>query len=214
MFLKKIRFILIITLFYQTPLFSKSAGFYDFNSQNLSKYFSGIVAFENKDNTEALEFFNSSKILIENHDPYLKRYLYSLVLENKVNKAINLIKNNKNRDNTNFFDAHLLLILAELKKGDFKKAYDQLNKLTKIADKDKFNLAILESLRQYIYVFKEKVILSGFFSCFTSFSGFIYFLHEILSQGDWIKFIIFLNSVILLNLFTMYFGFWICRKIT
>ena len=62
--------------------------------------------------------------------------------------------------------------------------------------------------------FKEKVILSGFFSCFTSFSGFIYYLHKILSQGDWIKFIIFLNSVILLNLFTMYFGFWISRKIT
>ena len=62
--------------------------------------------------------------------------------------------------------------------------------------------------------FKEKFILSGFFSCFTSFSGFIYFLHKILSQGDWIKFIFFLNSVILLNLFTMYFGFWISRKIT
>ena len=60
----------------------------------------------------------------------------------------------------------------------------------------------------------EQVLLSGFFSCFTSFSGFIYFLHKILSQGDWIKFLIFLNSVILLNLFTMYFGFWISRKIT
>ena len=62
--LKKIRFILIITLFYQTPLFSKSLSFDKFNSQDLSKYFSGIVAFENKDNTEALKFFNSSKILI------------------------------------------------------------------------------------------------------------------------------------------------------
>jgi len=161
MFLKKIRFILIITLFYQTPLFSKSPGFNNFNSQNLSKYFSGIVAFENKDNTEALEFFNSSKILIDNHNPYLKRYLYSLVLEDKVNKAISLVKNNKEKENTNFFDAYLLLVLDDLKKGDFKKAYNQLNKLTKIADKDKFNLAILESLRQYIYVFKEKVILNN-----------------------------------------------------
>ena len=161
MFLKKIRFILIITLFYQTPLLSKSTGFTDFNSQNFSKYFSGIVAFENKDNTKALEFFNSSRILIENHDPYLKKYLYSLVLENKVNKAINSVKSNKDRDNTNFFDAHLLLILADLKKGDFQKAYDQLNKLTNINNKDRFNLAILESLKQYIYVFKEKKILNN-----------------------------------------------------
>ena len=30
----------------------------------------------------------------------------------------------------------------------------------------------------------EKILLSGFFSCFTSFSGFIYFLYKILNQGD------------------------------
>ena len=160
MLLKKILFILIITLFYKTPLFSKSAGFENFNSQNFSKYFSGIVAFENKDNSEALKFFDSSRILIENHDPYLRRYLYTLVLENKVNKAINLIKSNKERDNTNFFDAYLLLVLDDLKKRDFEKAYDKLNNFSKLTNKDRFNLAILESLKQYIYVFKEKKILN------------------------------------------------------
>ena len=61
---------------------------------------------------------------------------------------------------------------------------------------------------------KEKILLSGFFSCFTSFSGFIYFLYKILNQGDWIKFIIFFNLIIIVNLFTMLFGFWISRKIT
>ncbi|MCQ9203570.1 MAG: CrcB family protein [Prochlorococcus marinus CUG1436] len=60
----------------------------------------------------------------------------------------------------------------------------------------------------------EKILLSGFFSCFTSFSGFIYFLHTILNQGNWIKFIIFFNLIIIVNLFTMLFGFWISRKIT
>ena len=61
---------------------------------------------------------------------------------------------------------------------------------------------------------KERSMLSGFFSCFTSFSGFIYFLYKIFNQGDWIKFIIFFNLIIIINLFTMYFGFWISRKIT
>ena len=61
---------------------------------------------------------------------------------------------------------------------------------------------------------KEKILLSGFCSCFTSFSGFIYFLYTILNQGDWIKFIIFFNLIIIVNLFTMLFGFWISRKIT
>jgi len=37
----------------------------------------------------------------------------------------------------------------------------------------------------------KKILLSGFVSCFTSFSGFMYFLYTILNQGDWVKFIIF-----------------------
>jgi len=60
----------------------------------------------------------------------------------------------------------------------------------------------------------EKILLSGFFSCFTSFSGFIFFLYKILNQGDWIRFFIFFNLIIIVNLFTMLFGYWISRKIT
>ena len=60
----------------------------------------------------------------------------------------------------------------------------------------------------------EKILLSGFFSCFTSFSGFIYFLYKILIQGELMKFMIFFNLIIIVNLFTMFIGFWISRKIT
>jgi len=60
----------------------------------------------------------------------------------------------------------------------------------------------------------KKILFSGFFSCFTSFSGFIYFLYKILNQGELIKFIIFFNLIIIVNLLTMLFGFWISRKIT
>ena len=57
---------------YQSPLYSQSTSFKNFDSKNLSNYFSGIVAFENKDNSKALDFFKSSKILINQHNPYLK----------------------------------------------------------------------------------------------------------------------------------------------
>ena len=60
----------------------------------------------------------------------------------------------------------------------------------------------------------ERILISGFFSCFTSFSGFLYFLYKIFNQGEWIKFMIFFNLIIIVNLFTMYFGSWISRKIT
>jgi len=32
----------------------------------------------------------------------------------------------------------------------------------------------------------KNILFSGFFSCFTSFSGFIYFLYKIVNEGDWI----------------------------
>ncbi len=159
MFFKKLRAIILILIFYQTTSYSKSVSFNDFSSRNVSKYFSGIIAQENNQNVEALNFFNSSKILIDKHEPYLKKYIYSLVLENKISEAINILKRNKKRKNSNFFDAHLILLIDNLKKNDFNKAHSQLMELSNFANQDRLNLAILESLKQYIYVFKEKKIL-------------------------------------------------------
>ena len=93
-----IKIFLILFLLYQTPLHSKSVSFDNFNSKDLSKYFSGLVASVNKKNSEALNFFNSSKILIGSHDPFIQKYVNSLVLEDKVVQAINVIKQNKNND--------------------------------------------------------------------------------------------------------------------
>ena len=156
MYLKKVLTVIIFILFYQTHLYSKSNSFNNFNPKNLSNYFSGIVAFENKKNSDALNFYNSSKILINQHDPYLKRYVTSLVLENKVSQAINFIRLNKENENTKFFDAYLLLIIDSLKRGNFDDAYDQVNRVTNFFNEEKLKLAILNILKEYIYVFKEK----------------------------------------------------------
>ena len=160
MFFKKIKFILVLLLFYQTALYSKSTSLNKINSKNLSNYFSGIVAFENEDNSQALDFFSSSKILMNNHEPYLQKYVYSLVLDNKVSQAINIIKRNLNKKNSNFFDAHLLLIVDSLKRNDLKKASSYFNNIDNSDQLDRFNMAILESLKQYIYTFEEKKILN------------------------------------------------------
>ena len=156
MYLKKVLTVIIFILFYQNHLYSKSNSFNNFNPKNLSNYFSGIVAFENKKNSDALNFYNSSKILINQHDPYLKRYVTSLVLENKVSQAINVIRLNKENENTKFFDAYLLLIIDSLKRGNFDDAYEQLNRVADFFSEEKLKLAILNILKEYIYVFKEK----------------------------------------------------------
>ena len=161
MFSKKIKIILIFLLFYQSPLLSKSNNSNDFNAVNISKYFSGIVAFENKDNSKALNYLNSSKILLNRHDPYLEKLVMSLVLDNKVTQSINYIKLNREKTNSNFFEAYLLLALDSLKKNNLDKAIEILSEVPELLQKDRYDYIILNSLKQYLHVFNEKKILKS-----------------------------------------------------
>ena len=155
---KKIAIILFSLLLYQSPLLSKSTSFDKFDSKNLSKYFSGIVAFENKNNSEALDFFKSSKILINRHDPYLKRFIITLVFENKVAQAINIIKTNSKKSNSDFFESYILLALDSLKKNNINKAIDILAEVPEYLQEDRLNFIIINSLKQYFDVFNNKKI--------------------------------------------------------
>ncbi len=157
---KLIKLVFIFGLLYQTPIYSKSTSFNDFNSRDLSNYFSGIIAYENQNNSKALKFFNLTKVLLNKHDSYLKRYVNSLVLDNKVPQAINVIKNNGNKDNADFYDAYLILIIDSLKKNNFDQADEYLIQSLKFQDQNRINLVIFETLKQYIYTFKNKKILN------------------------------------------------------
>ena len=152
----KITFIIIM---YQAPLYSKNTSFDNFNSKNFTNYFSGIVAFENKHNSDSLKFFESSKVVLNQHQSFLKKYVTSLVLENKIPKAINVVKNNLSTNNTNFFEAYLLLILDSFKRKNFNESELYLEKASIYSEDDRFNLAIIETLKQFNSVFIENKII-------------------------------------------------------
>ena len=154
MLIKFLKFVLIILL-YQSPLYSKSKTLNDFNSRYLSDYFSGIVAYENGDNSQALEFFKYSKLLIKEHNTYLERYIYSLVLEGKVHQAANEIKQNSTENNSKFFDAYLL---EKKKKKNYKKSKYYLQQSYEFINDNKISLIIAKTLKQYLYVFEENKI--------------------------------------------------------
>ena len=149
----------LILLLYQSPLYSKNTSLNDFNARYLSNYFSGIVAYENLDNTEALKFFNSSKILIKQHDAYLERYVFSLVLDGKVKKAINQVKQSSTKNNSDFFQANLLLAVDSLKKKNFKKSKVYIDRSYEFINNDRFSLIIAETFKQYLSVFEEKKLM-------------------------------------------------------
>ena len=150
--------IALIVLFYQSPLYSKSKILKDFNSNHLANYFSGIVAYENNDNSQALKFFKSSKHLIKQHNSYLEKYIYTLVLEGKVQQAINETKQNLTENNSNFFEAHLVLAIDSLKRKNYKKSKEHLQRSYEFINNDRLSLIIAETLKQYLYVFEENKI--------------------------------------------------------
>ena len=77
------------------------------------------------------------------------------MLEGKVQRAISEIKQNSTQNNSNFFEAHLVLALDSLKKKDYKKSKEYLDRSYKFINNDKLALIIAETLKQYLYVFEE-----------------------------------------------------------
>ena len=145
-------------MFCQSPLYSKSKTLNDFNSRHLSNYFSGVVAHNNNDDSQALKFFKSSRYLIKKHNSYLENYIYALVLEGKVQQAAIEIKQNLTEDNSNFFEAHLILALDSLKRKNYKKSKEHLQRSYKFIDNDRLSLIIVETLKNYLQVFEENKI--------------------------------------------------------
>ena len=109
-------FIITGSLLYQTNLFSKIVENNNFNQKYLSNYFSALLSYDNQNNQKALKYFNSSKFLLNKHDNFLREYIFSLVENGELSKAINQIKLSKNKNSSKFFEAKLLLVIDDMKK--------------------------------------------------------------------------------------------------
>ena len=113
-------FCLTLLLIFQSPLYSKSKDIKEFNSKNLSSYFSALVSYDNQKNIDAIKFFKLSNSLINRHDPYLKQYVFSLVIEGKIKQSIKQLKQSSGEKSSDFFEAYLILMLDSIKKKNFK----------------------------------------------------------------------------------------------
>ena len=145
-------------VFYQNILHSKSLESPVFNEKNLYNYFSALVALDKNQNYESLKFFNSSKYLKESHEPYIKKYIFSLIQNGKIKKAVNEIKTMKNEKFIDFFEAQLLLVLNSLKNNDYEKSTYYLNNLKLHKEEGTFEFIVSSFLEQYIYLFNNKKI--------------------------------------------------------
>ncbi len=147
-------FILLLFLNIQ-PVYSKILNNSDFKKKNLSNYFSALVSLENQQIKDSLKFFNSSKSLIHFHEPYLKKYVVSLVNDGKIKKAAFELKSKLNERNLNFFEAYLLLFIDSMKKDNFQESEKYLKIILKFEEMDPYANAISQSLNDYFFIFKN-----------------------------------------------------------
>ncbi len=151
-------FIIIVTLLYQSIAYSKTTDKNEFNRKYLSNYFSALLSYDNQNNDRALEYFNSSKNLLNKHDKFLKEYVFSLVVDGQVSKAIKQIKYSKNENNSNYFETNLLLVLDSLNKKDFIKTSELLIDLEVFQEVGTYEFIIYETLKSYNHLFLNGII--------------------------------------------------------
>ncbi len=161
----KITLLLFLVFFCQNAVYSKS-----FEKKNVYNYFSALVSLQNNNNIESLDYFNSSKELKEFHESYMKKYIFSLVLSEKVNKAINEVKTTKEKKFIDFFESHLLLLVDAIKKKNYKKGLEYISELKKYERRGTFELIISNFLEEYINLFNYKKIKSSSEQKFGKFS--------------------------------------------
>ena len=92
----KVFFILFLFIF-SNEAKSKNKQNIDFSVNELSNYFSAVVSYGNQNNKQALKYIKSSRNLLNKHDEYLRQYIFSLVLNQNVSRAIQEIKFSENK---------------------------------------------------------------------------------------------------------------------
>ena len=152
--IKKLKLILFLVFFiYQTSSFSKTTEERDFNPKYLSNYLSALISQNSED---SVNYFNSSKILINEHQAFLEKYIKALIVSGQIQKSINIIKQNRDQENSQFFEAKLLLLIDNFKKKKFNQNIKLLDQFQKYRDYGNFNYIIYEVLKSYNDLFLKK----------------------------------------------------------
>ena len=201
----KILIVILSFLAFQTSTYSSTSANNKFNQKYLSNYFSALVSSGNQKNEEALEYFNSSKFLIQKHDNFLKKYVFSLVLNGQVKKGIDQIKISKNDINSNTFELNLLLLVDSLKKKDFKQANKRFKEFKFNKDDGTYEYVIYKILKDFNYLFLKKetvednkygtlsLISSAFQNCYLNSPNTSSYFGKLLnsSDGDYSRYMFF-----------------------
>ena len=131
----------------------------DLNENELTNYLSAIISYNNQQNQDSLSYFNSSKALVKKHDNYLRKYIFSLAINQKVKKAIQEIKILENKKDFDFFESQVLLTLDSILKEKYEESENYLEYLNELKSSSVYENAIYDTLTLYLSTFKNKKLI-------------------------------------------------------
>ena len=131
--IKKIYIILfLILIILRSNVFAKDANF-QYNRENVSNYFFGVVLLNQDNNKEAFKHLKKVKSLKDKHSKYNVEFTRTLILLEKFNEAFSFSKNIW-REEEFLFETDLLLGLESLTNHNYitaEKHFKRLNKISK-----------------------------------------------------------------------------------
>ena len=199
-------FIILLIILYQSIAHSKTSNTNFFNQKYLSSYFSALISFNNQNSEKSIKYFNLSKNLKKTHNKFLENYVFSLVENEEINKAIKEIRYSKNSDSQNFYQAKILLIIDEIKNENFLQAKIYLEELKNLSNDNRFELIITEIIQSYVHLFdtnqvikdfndlgKIGLITSAFQYCYLNSSNSLKYFEELINSedGDYSRYLYF-----------------------
>ncbi len=147
---------ILIAFLYHPFAFSKTIENKNFNPRYLSNYFSAQVSHKNGDNELAINYFNSTKVILRDYPNYFDQYIKSLVLNSNVHEAINQIKFFKSKNKIDNFQTVLLLTIDSLKNKNFHQTNNYLKDMKIVIIPNTYEQIIFEILKSFNQLFLDK----------------------------------------------------------
>ena len=122
----------LILIILRSNVFAKDANF-QYNRENVSNYFFGVVLLNQDNNKEAFKHLKKVKSLKDKHSKYNVEFTRTLILLEKFNEAFSFSKNIW-REEEFLFETDLLLGLESLTNHNYitaEKHFKRLNKISK-----------------------------------------------------------------------------------
>ena len=92
-FCKQYFFIILLFFIFSNNQVNSSNNLQSYSKENISNYFSALLAVKNDDITESLEYFKKVKELNKIHFPFIQEFTLALVREKQIKEAVFFLRN-------------------------------------------------------------------------------------------------------------------------